>query len=127
MNHQISVAILECDFMNTERKQKKENLVWVDPQTGETFHAGVAFFFEEFGEYRLVLDAPQTVLYLRPREVTNGQIFYTVYAAILNNGKFSHREEVGNGYSSDETDNYIYMKLGRYSNQRLVLETSKGE
>jgi hypothetical protein len=113
--------------MNTVKKEKKENLAWVDSQTGESFHAGVAFFIEEFGEYRLVLDAPRTVLYLRPCEVSNGKIFYSVYAVIENNGRFSHRVEVGNGYSSNETDNQIYMKLGRHFNQRLVLIASKGE
>ncbi|MDO9181371.1 MAG: hypothetical protein Q7U04_03140 [Bacteriovorax sp.] len=110
--------------MNTLKKQKaekKEKLMWVDIQTGETFHAGVAFYIEEFGEHRLVLDAPRTVLYLRPNEIRNGQIFYSIFAIIESNGKFSHRVEVGNGYSSDETDNHIYMKLGRHSNQRLVL------
>jgi hypothetical protein len=120
----------EFYFMNKEKretKEKKESLVWVDSQPGETFHAGVAFFIEEFGEYRLVLDAPRTVLYLRPNELRDGQILYSVHALIENNGRFSHRVEVGNGYSSAETDNYIYMKLGRYPNQRLVLETSKGE
>jgi hypothetical protein len=50
-----------------------------------------------------------------------------VHAHIDIGGKFSHRVEVGNGYSSGETDNHIYMKLGRYLNQRLVLVTSKGE
>jgi hypothetical protein len=115
--------------MNPAKKiqnRKTENLIWVDSQTGETFHAGVAFFNEEFGEYRLVLDAPRTVLYLRPREVKNGQTFYSVLSVIENNGKFSHRVEVGHGYSGGEPNNHIFMKLGRYSNQRLVL-TSTGE
>ena len=35
--------------MTTAIKQKKENLIWIDTQTGEKFHAGVAFFIEEFG------------------------------------------------------------------------------
>lgn len=111
--------------MNTAKKQNKEDLIWIDAQTGERFHAGVAFFIEEFGEYRLVLDAPRTVLYLRPQQAHNGQILYLVHAPIEINGKFSHRVEVGNGYSSGQTNNDIYMKLGRYSNQRLVLVTSK--
>lgn len=116
--------------MNPVKKQnieRKEDLIWIDSQTGETFHAGVAFYNNAFNEYRLILDAPRTVLYLRPHEVNNGKILYLVYALIENNGKFSHRVEVGNGYSSDETENHIYMKIGRYSNQRLVLLNSKGE
>jgi len=113
--------------MNLVKKEKKESLIWIDGQTGETFHAGVAFFMEEYGEYRLILDAPRTILYLRPYNSTNGRINYLVHAAIEINGKYSHRVEVGNGYSSGDTNDYIYMKLGRYLNQRLVLITSKGE
>lgn len=105
--------------------QNKENLIWIDKQTGEAFHAGVAFYVEEFGEYRLVLDAPRTVLYLRPNSSVDGKIYYLVHAAIENNGRFSHRVEVGNGYSSNKENGNIYMKLGRYSNQQLVLVTSK--
>ena len=115
--------------MNTVKvkKQKKDDLVWIDTFTGEKFHAGVAFFIEEFGEYRLILDAPRTVLYLRPVKANSGEIQYIVYAPIEANGKFSHRVEVGNGYSNANTNNDIYMKLGRYCGQRLVLVTSKGE
>jgi len=107
--------------MKTVNKQLKENLLWIDTLTGETFHAGVAFLVEEFGEYRLVLDSPRTVLYLKPVRSEDRTIFYSIYAVIETNGKFSHRVEVGNGYSSDETDHHIYMKLGRHLNQRLVL------
>jgi hypothetical protein len=83
--------------MNTLRnnnKERKEDLIWIDSQTGETFHAGVAFFNEEFGEFRLILDAPRTILYLRPHEVINGKVLYLVHAIVENNGKFSHRVEV---------------------------------
>ena len=75
----------------------------------------------------MILDAPRTILYLRPHKACGGHISYLVHAPIEANGKFSHRVEVGNGYSSDETNNNIFMKIGRYSNQRLVLVTSKGE
>ncbi len=107
--------------MKTVNKQLKENLAWIDTQTGETFHAGVAFLVEEYNEYRLVLDAPRTILYLKPVRSVDETIFYSVYAVIETSGKFSHRVEVGNGYSSYETDHHIYMKLGRHLNQRLVL------
>ena len=107
--------------MDQVKKQKKENLIWMDPQTGEKYHAGVAFFISEFGEYRLVLDAPRTVLYLRPKESNGDRIDFVVHAPVEIKGKFSHRVEVGTGYSSQETNNNIYMKLGRYMPQRLVL------
>jgi hypothetical protein len=116
---------MENDFMNAIKKQKKEDLIWLDTETGEKFHAGVAFFLEDFGEYRLILDAPRTVLYLRPHKAHGDEINYLVHAPIDVNGKFSHRVEVGNGYSGSETNNHIYMKLGRYANQRLVLLNSE--
>lgn len=108
--------------MQNIKKQKKENLFWMDPQTGEKYNAGVAFYIDEFGEYRLVLDAPRTVLYLRPVGAEADRINYVVHAPIDVNGKFSHRVEVGNGYSSTDTNNHIFMKIGRYLPQRLVLE-----
>lgn len=111
--------------MNTVKKQKKDDLVWLDMQTGEKFHAGVAFFLEEFGEYRLILDAPRTVLYLRPHKAQGDDVSYLVHAPIDISGKFSHRVEVGKGYSNKDTNNDIYMKLGRYAGQRLVLLASE--
>lgn len=107
--------------MNTLKKQKKLNLIWIEPESGEKYHAGVAFYIEEFGEYRMVLDAPRTLLYLRPTEAIENKISYVVHAPIDVNGKFSHRVEVGSGYSGPETNNHIYMKVGRYLPQRLVL------
>lgn len=107
------------------KKENKENLIWVDEITGETFHAGVAFYIKEFGEYRLILDAPRTVLYLRANKSSNGKIHYLIHAHVDNNGVFTHRVEVGHGHSSDLPDSNIYMKLGRHSNQQLVLLTSK--
>ncbi len=107
--------------MNPVKKVKKEDLVWMDPETGEKFNAGVAFYIEEFGEYRMVLDGPRTIFYLRPKDATGDKINYVVHAPIEINGKFSHRVEVGYGYSSSETNNNIFMKIGRYLPQRLVL------
>ena len=38
-------------FMNTTikavKKQRKDDLIWIDAQSGEKCHAGVAFFIEE--------------------------------------------------------------------------------
>lgn len=113
--------------MNAQKKQKKDDLIWIETKTGEKFHAGVAFFIDEYGEYRLILDAPRTVLYLKPHKAQADEVSYLVFAPIEVNGKVTHRVEVGSGYSSNETDNNIYMKLGRYANQRLVLLANKGE
>lgn len=113
--------------MKIVKKQKKDDLIWIDTQTGEKCHAGVAFFIEEFGEYRMILDAPRTVLYLRPNKAMCGEVQYSVFAPIEANGKVTHRVEVGRGYANENTNNDVYIKLGRYSGVRLVLVTSKGE
>ncbi len=107
--------------MEKIKKTKKEELFWLDPESGEKYNAGVAFYVPEFGEYRLVLDAPRTILYLRPKEANEDRIDYVVHSPVDINGKFSHRVPVGNGYSSGETNGHVYMKIGRYLPQRLVL------
>jgi hypothetical protein len=114
--------------LNTNTKTKKmpkESLTWLDPQSGNTFHAGVAFYDEEYGEYRLVLDAPKTVYSLKPVTSDNDNIKYKVYYPILVKGKFSHKVEVGHGYSNSNTDGNIYIIIGRYAHLRLTLSGSK--
>ena len=109
--------------MNSVTKAKKENLFWMDPESGEKYNAGVAFYISDFGEYRLILDAPRTVLYLRPKSATEDRIDFVVHSPVDINGKFSHRVQVGSGYASSETNGQVYMKIGRYLPQRLVLVT----
>ena len=103
------------------KKIQKENLEWVDSQSGATFHAGVAFYDDRFGEFRLVLDAPKTIYSLVPNESNDKEIKYKVFAPIKIRGKFSHKVEVGYGYSNYNTNGDIYMLIGRYGQMRLVL------
>lgn len=100
---------------------EKENLLWMDPQTGEKYHAGVAFFENRFGEYRMILDAPRTVLYLKPKSSENDRIDYAICAPIEKNGRYVGRVQVGSGYCDEGTNGQIFMKIGRYLPQRLVL------
>ena len=111
---------------NTNRnKMPKESLTWLDTNTGNTFHAGVAFYDERYGEYRLVLDAPRTVYNLKPYESNEGNVKYKVLFPILVKGKFSHKVEVGHGYSNSNTEGAIYITIGRYASMRLVLSQGK--
>ncbi|MCT4642780.1 MAG: hypothetical protein N4A33_10845 [Bacteriovoracaceae bacterium] len=103
------------------KKIKQENLHWVDPKNGATFHAGIAFYDERFGEYRLILDGPRTVYSLKAFETTNNEVRYKVFAPVLIKGKFSHKVEIGYGYSNNGTNGDVYMVIGRYGQMRLVL------
>jgi hypothetical protein len=103
------------------KKLPKENLTWVNPHTGAQFHAGVAFYDEQFGEYRLVLDGPRTVFNLKPVESNNHEVKYKVYCPITINGKFSHKVEVGHGHSNQQTNGDILITIGRYGSMRLLL------
>lgn len=107
------------------KKMPKENLTWLDPKTGSSFHAGVAFFDEEYGEYRLVLDAPRTVYNLVPVEALDQTIKYKVHYPIHTNGRFSHKVEVGHGYSNPNTNHSVHITIGRYASMRLVLSKSE--
>jgi len=113
--------------LNTNKKTKKmprESLTWLDTQSGSSFHAGVAFYDEEYGEYRLVLDAPKTVYNLKPVESDGENIKYKVFYPIMVKGKFSHKVEVGYGYSNSNTAGKIYITIGRYAGLRLILSDS---
>jgi hypothetical protein len=102
----------------------KDNLIWMNPKTGAKYHAGIAFYDEEHGEYRAILDGPRTVFYLKPVESSSEETKYRVLAPIMIKGKFSHKVEMGNGYSNPSTDGQIFMTIGRYEPMKLVLVPS---
>ena len=99
----------------------------MNPKNSEQFHAGVAFFDEEKGEHRLILDGPKTIFYLRPSETVLDEIKFKVFAAVMIRGAFSHRVEVGRGYSNPSTQGQIFMTIGRYEPMRLVLIPNEEE
>ena len=103
-----------------------EPLCWINPEDGATFNAGVAFYQEKYGEYKLILNAPKTVLYLKAVEASEEKIRYQVTAPVFRRGQYSHREVVGYGYSNPETDGHIYMIIGRYYPNRLTFAPRLG-
>jgi hypothetical protein len=68
--------------MTTDIEVKKVRpllLWWLDKEKNKNLPAGVAFYDEKFGEYRLKLDIqPETQFYLRPISSLNKpfQLFY---------------------------------------------------
>ena len=108
-------------MQNEFKKAKKENLIWLNPETGATYHAGVAFYDEEYGEYRAILDGPRTVFYLRPCESDGDEVKFKVLAPIIIRGKLSHKVEMGQGYCNPSTEGKIFITIGRYGAMKLVL------
>jgi hypothetical protein len=107
-----------------EQKQKSErlNLYWLCSQTGRKHSAGVAFFNEEQGDYRLKIDVmpEDKTLFLKAVSASDGVTYYRVEAAVKKAGRVVHRAEVGSGHAKKE-DSTIYMDIGPFS-RTLVLE-----
>ena len=96
-------------------------LWWFDKEEKRYFHAGVAFYDEQYGEYRLKIDIhPENQYYLRPILSTGHEIRYRVEVVIKKGGKFKDRKTIGEGYSNEFTQGDIFMNLGPYTRD-LVL------
>ena len=107
-----------------EQKPKSErlNLFWLCSQTGRKHPAGVAFFNEDQGDYRLKIDImPEDKTHFLKAVSASGDVtYYRVEAAVKKAGRVVHRAEVGSGYAKKE-DSTIYMDIGPFS-RTLVLE-----
>lgn len=112
---------------NIEQKQKSErlNLFWLCSQTGRKHPAGVAFFNEEQGDYRLKIDVmpEDKTLFLKAVSMSDNVTYYRIEAAVKKAGRVVHRSEVGSGYAKKE-DSSIYMDIGPFS-RTLVLELQR--
>lgn len=77
-------------------------LWWLDPTKGSRKPAGVAFFDDEFGDYRFKLDFfPDNQYYLRCLGSDGGTTRYRLEVVHKNKeGKFLRRVPVGEGYST---------------------------
>lgn len=109
--------------MELKEKNKKLDLLWIDKETGQRFPAGVAFYHEDKGEYRLKVDAmaDDKMVFLKPVMSENNEIKYQVEVVIKKNGKFLRHSPIGIGHSSTQTGRYIFMDLGPFS-RSLVLD-----
>lgn len=103
-------------------KQKKVQLTkpfllwWYDEKTNRNLPAGVAFYDEQFSEYRLKLDIhPDTQYYLKPTGVQDESVSYRAEVVIKKDGKFHQRKVIGQGTSSKETSGDIFIEFGPYS------------
>lgn len=110
-------------FNLSENKSEKFRLFWLCNQTGKRHPAGVAFFNEPQGDYRLKIDVmpDDKLLYLKVSSMHESVIQYRVEAAVKKLGRVVQRVEVGTGHSNVNEGYPIYMDIGPYS-RTLVLE-----
>jgi hypothetical protein len=96
-------------------------LWWYDQKANKNLPAGVAFYDEQFAEYRLKLDMhPDTQYYLKPTGAQGESVHYRAEVVIKKDGKFHQRKVIGEGQSSKETNGDIFVEFGPYS-KLLVL------
>lgn len=105
-----------------QKKSERLNLYWLCEQTGRRHPAGVAFFNEDQGDYRLKVDIlpEEKTLYLKAVSSSEDTTYYRIEATVKKAGRVAHRAEVGSGYAKKD-DSTIYMSVGPFS-RTLVLE-----
>ncbi len=98
------------------------NLFWLCEHAGKKYPAGVAFYNQEQGDFRLKVDLlpEDKVLFLKAVSSSGDVTHFRVESAVRKSGRITHRAEVGTGYLRDG-DPSIYMDLGPFS-RTLVLE-----
>lgn len=119
------LLIFSREISLLDAKVEKFKLSWLDSQTGKKHPAGVAFYNEQEGEYRLKIDtfSDEKLIYLKPGALSDGVIHYRVEATVKQKGQFRHRAEIGVGSSDADKGYPIFMDIGPFS-RTLVLEQS---
>lgn len=112
--------------MKTENTNAKvHKLYWLAQDSGKRYPAGVAFYNELQGDYRLKVDTfpEDKVIYLKPISMSDGLIHFRVEAAVRKQGVVLHRAEIGEGHASIESGYPIFMDIGPFV-RTLVLEAA---
>ena len=98
------------------------SLQWENERTGKRHGAGVAFYSEQYDEYRLKIDCfPESQFYLKTIGLHANQVDYRAEIVNKRSGKFAGRRSIGTGYLNKETQNEIHIELGPFSN-KLILQ-----
>ena len=114
------------EVQNESKKSEKFNLWWLDQCTDKRHYAGVAFYEEGYGEYRLKIDFLQGVIegarpiYLRMLGVVDERILYRAEVVVKNNGKYAGRLPIGDGYSSKDTGGDVLVDLGPFERKLML-------
>jgi hypothetical protein len=106
-----------------ENKSKVHRLYW-QTQSGRRVPAGVAFYNEEQGDYRLKVDTfcEERSVYVKPVAVSDGVVQFRV-EALLKKTQGIKRSEIGSGQASVEKGFPIYLDIGPYD-RTLVIEAA---
>lgn len=109
--------------MEKVKKDAKFDLYWIDKESGQKFPAGIAFYHEDKGDFRLKIDAmpEDKLVYLKPTNAHGGEVRYRVDVVLRKNNELARKSPIGIGYSGANTGNLIYMDLGPFS-RSLVLD-----
>jgi hypothetical protein len=109
--------------LNNE-KVKFHRLYWYCTESEKRYFAGVAFYNEDKGDYRLKVDMlPEgKAVYLKPSSVSEGVIIYRLEMA-RKRGYASPRVSIGTGHSHNENGYPIFIDIGPF-NRTLVLEAA---
>ena len=104
-------------------KSEKFNLFWLCSQTGKKTPAGVAFFNETQGDYRLKVDAlcDYKLIFLKITSMSEGLIRYRVESVGRKGALNTQRNEIGRGYSDANGSYPIRMEIGPFS-KSLIME-----
>jgi len=113
--------------LKMKKKRVETNyLYWINPQTKKRYPAGVAFFEEKYGEYRLKLDIYRGKrVYLKPIGSNNGQVNYRLEEAQNRRGKFI-RVEMGRGLSQEGKPETVFVEVSPNFEAVLCLEMKRG-
>ena len=107
---------------NRAAKPETLRLWWLDGESSR-IPAGVAFYDDKFGEYRLKIDVlfgDERQFYLRPMEATGDQVNYRVEVVKKRDGKFFRRNKIGEGFHDEKTGGDIFVKIPPFSSLLIV-------
>ena len=115
---------------NENGKPEVFRLWWKRKDSERRIPAGVAFYDEKYGEYRLKIDYLQALMdkadpcfYLRTVGSEDNKILFRAETVLKKDGRFMGRRPVGEGYSSKETDGEVYIDFGPH--EKLLVMTLK--
>lgn len=116
---------------NPNVKAEKFYLWWMCRDSDRRLPAGVAFYDEKYGEYRLKIDFIQALqdkqdhqFYLRPIGKVDERFLFRAEAVLKKDGKFAGRYPVGEGYASSDTGGEVHIDLGPFE-KILVLSLNQ--
>lgn len=108
-----------------ENKNKMHRLYWICKITGKRFPAGVAFYNEVNGDYRLKVDTfcHDKSIFLKPIALQNEVIQFRVESVMCKKDGPSQRVEIGIGEANASKGFPVVMNIGPFD-RPLVMEAA---